>query len=70
MADTIKLRRMLNQACLDGTPCYEIECFIGAACVPGFGNKINWWTPIGKIPCFISSHNKAGEPIHPQDPMR
>lgn len=70
MADTIKLRRILNQACFDGTNCYEIDCWNKAACVPGSFGKILWWVDSFKIPCFVSSHNEIHSPIHQQDPMK
>jgi len=78
MADTILLRRQLNQGCLDDLNCIKMAsiCRNSKASCCNSGRIIkpeNWWvgTINGYIPCFCSSRYSSSQtPIHPQDPMR
>lgn len=75
--DTITIRRIINQACMDHTRC-NVVCakpnLRNTVTCCGSGtfkvNRNNWWVGSGKIPCFVCSHNLNKVPIHPQDPMR
>ena len=73
MTDTILLRRILNQACINKQLCHIIKCHSKSVSCCGALNNLqpnNWWIALNKIPCFVCSHNRNKVPIHPQDPMK